>query len=97
MAHSQHVWIGLSDRGTEGQWRFPTNKKIFDTDAHDNVFKWAAGEPNNWGNNQDCVYVGYLWVKGDGNGLMDDTDCENAGFYGLCEIKAVDKCQLKRS
>ena len=90
MAHNKQVWIGLSDRGTEGQWRFPTNKNYFDTVDHNNVFQWAAGEPNNHGKGQDCVYVGYLWAKGNGNGLMDDVDCDHQGFYGLCEIKVVD-------
>ena len=93
MAWDRHVWIGLSDRGTEGQWRFPTNKNFLDTNAHGNVFKWAAGEPNNWGKGQDCVYVGYLWAKGDKRNIiykMDDIDCDHQGFYGLCEIKVVD-------
>ena len=84
MARSRKLWIGLSDRGTEGQWRFPTNNKIFDTNNANNVFQWHSGEPNNGWNNQDCVWVGY-----GSNGLMDDVNCGDRGLYGLCEIKVV--------
>ena len=86
LVSSRELWIGLSDRVTENVWRFPTNNKIFDTYAAGNVFKWAPGEPSGKRRQvnglQDCVWVGW---KGDG--LMDDVECNNSGFHGLCEIK----------
>ena len=73
LVRSRKVWIGLSDRIAENVWRFPTNNKIFDTHNARNVFKWAAGQPDNAKGNQNCVWFGYT-----GDGLMDDTQCDNS-------------------
>ena len=77
------AWLGLSDRSSEGDWRFPGNLKRFDTRRHENVFRWAKGQPDNRGNN-DCAYVGYKAYN-----LMDDGRCATK-MFGLCEIKVVD-------
>merc|ERR1712096_572821 len=79
LVHSRKVWIGLSDRGTEGQWRFPINNKIFNTQNANNVFHWHAGEPNNGGNglmddvNCDDKLYGLCEIK--------IVDCDKPGFY----------------
>ena len=78
------AWIGITDSGKEGNWRFPTTMKQFDPSHHGNLFHWHAGEPNNGWGNQDCARVGY-----GGWDLLDDADCEEK-FYGLCEVKVVD-------
>ena len=85
MVHYRNAkaWIGLSDRSSEGDFRFPANLKRFDSRRHDNVFKWAPRQPDNWGN-ADCVYVGYKAYN-----QMDDGKCK-AKMFGLCEIKVVD-------
>merc|ERR1712157_101231 len=78
------AWIGITDRGEENDWRFPSTVEKFNITNHDNVFKWYKGEPNNWGGNQHCAYVGYKnWDS------LDDGNCDKK-HYGLCEKKVVD-------
>ena len=75
------AWIGVTDGGNEGDYRFSTNMKKFNAKHRGNLFRWHADEPSG---NQDCVWVTY----GDWD-LLDDIDCE-ANLFGLCELKTVD-------
>lgn len=63
-------WIGFSDLAAEGTWAWVTGQPVIYT-------KWAAGEPNDWGGNEDCaeMYVDGVW---------NDLNCGDARPY-LCE------------
>jgi len=46
-------WIGASDTQIERTF-LDTNKRLID------FFYWAAEQPNNWKNKQDCISMGWL-------------------------------------
>ena len=75
-------WIGITDDKYEGSWLFDSNSK--EADFNYMMFKWKAGEPNNWGGNEDCVHT---W----GYELNDircyDKEIWGKPIHGLCEIK----------
>ncbi|XP_042340447.1 C-type lectin domain family 4 member F-like [Plectropomus leopardus] len=70
------MWIGLSDRATEGVWRWVDETPLITS-------FWGKGEPNNYeGRNEDCVAVNY---HGDTNN-WNDLECGSENFW-ICELK----------
>ncbi len=47
--HDGDFWIGLSDRAEEGDWRWLDGSEVAYEDG------WADGEPNDYGNGEDCA------------------------------------------
>ncbi|MCB9746279.1 MAG: VCBS repeat-containing protein [Alphaproteobacteria bacterium] len=45
-----NAWIGLSDRDTEGSWLWVDGSGLDNAD-------WSEGEPNNYGDGEDCVHL----------------------------------------
>jgi hypothetical protein len=84
---SDKVWIGMSDRTSEGTWRFVTGGVVQTGQQF-----WNDNEPNASG---DC---GALYRKNDAvpsrEGRYDDADCTmlgiNAGYVCECDGDAVD-------
>ena len=62
-------WIGLSDARREGEW-------VWDSRTSGYV-NWNNGEPNNWGNNEDCVQFTI-------NGRWNDAFCGQRLMF-FCE------------
>ena len=62
-------WIGLSDQRREGEW-------VWDSRTSGYV-NWNVGEPNNWGNNEDCVQITI-------SGRWNDANC-NQRLMFFCE------------
>lgn len=69
----EHIWIGLSDRKTEGIWKWEDGTDLL-TDF------WMDDEPNNHEENEDCAH---LSVKGETIGFNDNS-CSRAFPY-ICE------------
>ena len=69
----QDFWIGYSDTQTEG--------KFVSTDGgHDSEFTdWGAGEPNNFGGQQNCAYA-------DKRKFWDDRECYFLYSF-MCKMK----------
>jgi hypothetical protein len=66
-------WIGLTDRAEEGTFVW--------TDGSPLTFSaWNDGEPNNWGDGEDCVHLG-VWA----GGRWNDMACETAMAY-VCAL-----------
>ena len=65
-------WVGVTDSAQEG-----TFKNFNDATTFNSTFKWAVGEPNNAGGDEDCVFVS--------KNVYKDFSCEKF-IRVLCEI-----------
>ena len=79
------VWLGLSDEESEGTFKWvtgPESGTVVRTPQGnvDGVFeKWASGQPNNYGGNED--YVGFYRPAGSDYGWRDYSQTSNE-IYG---------------
>lgn len=72
----KEVWIGLTDEGVEGQWKWVDGSPL--TTAY-----WGKNQPNSFdGRNQDCVE---FWHRASGNGDWNDENC-NVEQNWICEM-----------
>ena len=72
-------WIGLTDLGSEGDWRLASNglKPLY--------VDWRSGQPNNYEGNEDCAMI---WKT---SGSWTDIHCETTSneytsMHALCEF-----------
>ena len=68
MASGDDVWIGYHDISSEGSFSWTDG-------ASSGYTKWSSGEPNNSGNNEDCVES---WSS-DGN--WNDLTCSSSRYF----------------
>ncbi|KAM8880128.1 uncharacterized protein AB9W97_015112 [Spinachia spinachia] len=69
------VWIGLTDKGIEGEWKWVDGTPLTTT-------FWGKDQPNTVdGRNQDCVK---FWHRTDGTGSWNDENC-NIKRQFICE------------
>ena len=80
ITHNENLWVGVTDRGTEGIWRFITDNTYFKNEEENHLFPWAPTEPNNREGKENCASVRYATND------LDDNFCSKE-FHGLCEIK----------
>ncbi len=73
---STNWWFGLNDSATEGSW-------AWDGGSDSPYTNWRAGEPNDYGTGEDCV-----WVTPTGAGQWNDKDCTATAAY-ICEAGCV--------
>ena len=94
----KHLWIGLNDRGQEGNYRLinGTSYDVTDLDQPA-LYRWHSDQPDNAldqsdipGIDEDCIHI-----KGEpGKEIgLNDSPCHMDGypkvtklFFGLCEI-----------
>lgn len=73
---SQEVWIGLTDEGVEGRWKWVDGTPM-------TTSFWGKGQPNSHGGKeQDCVE---FWQRALGPGEWNDESCTISQYF-LCEI-----------
>ena len=93
----KQLWIGMNDRGQEGNFRLVNGTAYDVTDINQPaLYRWHSGEPNNsdkYGEvGEDCVLIALsnndLGIIG-----LNDSPCDlsRSSFYGLCEILSY-KC-----
>ena len=69
------AWIGGTDAGQEGKWRWVDGSKFSWT-------KWYPGEPNNLRGDEHCMHLlGNAWVKN----VWNDTPCQRQYMY-ICQL-----------
>ncbi|KAI9525336.1 hypothetical protein NQZ68_005881 [Dissostichus eleginoides] len=73
----KHVtWIGLTDRDTEGEWKWVDGTQL-------TTRFWHSGEPNSHQKiNEDCVNINHF----DNQNSWNDAPCENE-YLWICEKK----------
>uniref|UniRef100_A0A668AGU4 C-type lectin domain-containing protein n=1 Tax=Myripristis murdjan TaxID=586833 RepID=A0A668AGU4_9TELE len=70
----KQTWIGLTDRETEGKWKWVDGTQL-------NTSYWGPGEPNSkGGRNEDCGEIRFHDKKNSWN----DEPCGNRNFW-ICE------------
>ena len=77
-----HVWIGLSDRRVEGQFKWVTDEDVGGAPPP-MMPPWGSGEPNDTGGDQDCVRMVGLSSPSEATMFTDEACSEVFGF--LCE------------
>ncbi|KAL6110591.1 uncharacterized protein ACO6RY_19642 [Pungitius sinensis] len=71
----KHIWIGLTDEGIEGEWKWVDGTPLTTT-------FWGKDQPNSFnGRNQDCVE---FQQKADGRSIWNDENC-NIKQQFICE------------
>uniref|UniRef100_A0A0B6ZT36 C-type lectin domain-containing protein n=1 Tax=Arion vulgaris TaxID=1028688 RepID=A0A0B6ZT36_9EUPU len=76
------AWIGLSSRLHPGVWQWtPSNRDV------SRYVNWIPGEPNNYGNNEQCVEL-------KSTGGWNDLNCLTARKF-ICE-KKLDTTHIKK-
>ncbi|XP_069488451.1 C-type lectin domain family 4 member F-like [Ambystoma mexicanum] len=68
---ANYHWIGLTDQGSEGNWRF------VDGSSYGKLMKWSAGSPDNWKGSEHCAHL----LK---DGRWNDCDCPSL-FKWICK------------
>lgn len=72
----KEVWIGLTDEGVEGQWKWVDGTPLTTT-------YWGKDQPNSYdGRNQDCVE---FWHRATGTGDWNDEHCDVKQYF-ICEM-----------
>ncbi|XP_064367782.1 C-type lectin domain family 4 member F-like isoform X2 [Dromaius novaehollandiae] len=75
---SRGHWIGLTDAGTEGTWRW-----VGGTEYSQNMSFWAPGQPDNWqeasGGREDCAHL-----QPEDSNLWNDGSCAQS-LHWICE------------
>jgi len=76
--HTQvFFWVGIHDSDKEGNFTYLSNEQPMQ------FFNWSTGEPNDFGNGEDCVYV-YE------NGSWNDANCTHE-YESICEKPKIEK------
>jgi len=57
------IWIGFTDEAEEGKF-------VWSDGITSEYTNWNGGEPNNWGNNENCTTM-------KGSGKWNDLSCNN--------------------
>ncbi|XP_040848687.1 C-type lectin domain family 4 member F [Ochotona curzoniae] len=74
---SRFHWIGLTDGGTEGSWRWTDGTPFSSTQSQR---LWDAKQPDNWrhsnGHYEDCVHIQKKW---------NDMDCDTS-YHWVCKM-----------
>lgn len=85
-------WLGATDKGSEGEWRWPSTTKFWtgnqDGNAVGNRFSaWAPGNPNDGEDGQDCAVLCTQTnnLSCSSVGVWNDVACEVARIGFVCE------------
>ena len=71
-------WIGASDAGIEGVWKWATGPEAGDNLAYTN---WNSGEPNDFGSGEDYAHITFnTGIPGSWNDLPNDTAGQSSNY-----------------
>ena len=80
MTHSKfdEFWVGITNRGTNGTWRFVTDNTTFNSDT--SYFKWNGFHPDRGSKDGHCV-----GMHGED---LHKLDCSEKN-HGMCYVKTL--------
>ncbi|XP_076111672.1 perlucin-like protein [Mytilus galloprovincialis] len=82
--HHHGSWIGASDLKKEGDWRWVNDSSKV------RYSQWHRGNPNNYGNNEDCAH----FASGSYQYHWNDAPCNIDGMMGyICECSHESNCR----
>ena len=70
---TEYSWIGATDEGSEGTWRWSDGTPW----GYEN---WSPNNPDNWGNMQHYAAINWKSV-----GLWDDNSGSTSGTHFICQ------------
>ena len=81
------IWLGVSDKETEGLWKY-TNGKV----ADDLMYSWCEHEPDNSEGNEHCSWKFTPWHSNSwddmtftGDPCLKDHNCDSQKHYAVCQ------------
>ena len=79
-----NVWIGFSDLASKGSFKWTHPGSSYGSEP--SVYPWCVGQPDNAGNNEDCVTL-YDTTSGS-YGVFNDWPCDKSFKY-ICESDVI--------
>ena len=83
---TQSWWVGLSDAGSEGTFKYDSNNEHFPFE--NNKAPWVSYEPNG-GSTENCAVM-LSWIA-----LWQDVKCNYANRYSICEFPSDSTGNMK--
>lgn len=80
-------WMGASDQAEEGKFKWCYPDRVANM-SMSSIMKWAPGQPDNGGNNENCVNIAIQGGVSPTNVAYNDFPCSSELKY-VCEVCRV--------